>query len=246
MGFSTPWGLGEGRSLVQGGDKNDRGPKTYEVNEYFRNLKLMFPDNLYMLMGNHEEMLIDAAKRVDRNHILWINGGRKTLESYSRHTQLYGLSSLGNSLVKTGHFAFLTEHLWFLETPDYFFSHAPIPQFQHRQGKSFEAWCGYADGLVWSPHLQYMPRHVMSDAWVDRRPFDKDLLFIHGHIHDLEEKRGAHDPFDYLMVKPVRRYGQSFLVDTGCGCYAKAPLTYLALPELLAINSDGQSYEVGE
>lgn len=230
----------KGDELVQLGDKNDRGPRTFEVFEYFRKLKLKYPSQVHMIMGNHELMLVAAAMAHQSSHFtemaqsFWIdsNGGPKTLASYEAATGLKARASvhnmqtsatLFNMLEMTGHLKFLKEdHVLLMEDDKYIFCHAPQKKFLP---KAFD-WRNNVNALTWTngPH---------NEHWVE--PNLDNKIAVHGHIHGLSYKgRGKYH------VKKVRRHGNTFLVDTGCGCAPVAPLSCLVLPEAVVFDSDGE------
>jgi serine/threonine protein phosphatase 1 len=67
------------------GDYVDRGPSSQQVIELLISKQRADPDSVICLMGNHEEMLLQAAdpQRYDRDLVRWFsNGGEQTLESY--------------------------------------------------------------------------------------------------------------------------------------------------------------------
>jgi len=67
--------------LIFIGDYIDRGPNSRAVVETLRGLAQRDPENVVCLMGNHEDMLLDAIDSGDPTH--WLrNGGRDTLASY--------------------------------------------------------------------------------------------------------------------------------------------------------------------
>ena len=238
-GFS----LENGDELVQLGDKNDRGQNSYEVFEYFKALKDKYPKQVHCLWGNHELLFWNAARWRDVDLFL-DNGGRATVRSYGKHTGCYGPRGLGNALAKSGHSDFIRNQYSFFETEEYFFCHSPIPVEKYRGGVgTLEKWCQDLELLIWSPWLHHHydfedRKQRQSQNWVDPKPFGMDKLFIHGHIHDL-----TYDGQQYLAPK-VRRYGNSILLDTGCGCTPEAPLSCLELSTMTVYNSDGDIYAI--
>ena len=67
--------------LVLIGDYIDRGPDSRAVVETVRDLAQREPGNVVCLIGNHEDMLLDAIDSGDPSH--WLrNGGMDTLASY--------------------------------------------------------------------------------------------------------------------------------------------------------------------
>jgi serine/threonine protein phosphatase 1 len=79
---------GRGHRLVFIGDYVDRGPDSRSVVETLRGLKQRsVPGTVICLMGNHEEMMLDAIESGDPLH--WFhNGGQETLASYGTRDPL--------------------------------------------------------------------------------------------------------------------------------------------------------------
>lgn len=242
----TTWSLERGDELVQGGDKNDRGPDTYSVFEYFRMLKKDHPDRVTLLMGNHELMLLAAGSQGTRDYrfgdpgLIWMNGGQATLKSYSVHVQMkhYGKMGLPYALGVSGHLDFLrNDHVLGYENELAWFSHAPIPRREFLPARVLKgpdlAWQQDVDTLTWT----YIDEN--TEYWVDPEPVPSKFA-CYGHIHGLK-----YNPQDRLIVlSKVRRHGKAFLVDTGCGCHPDAALSCLLLPSLQVYNSDGETYSL--
>jgi serine/threonine protein phosphatase 1 len=77
----TDYAAGQDYRVVFIGDYVDRGPDSRAVIATLRQLQRERPDDVLCLMGNHEEMMLDAIDTGDPMH--WIlNGGAQTLESY--------------------------------------------------------------------------------------------------------------------------------------------------------------------
>lgn len=222
--------------LVQLGDKNDRGKKTYEVIQYFYDQCLMYPETTHCLMGNHELLMLESAemKLAMYDWYLPNNGGNATLQSYSDHTKLYGKRSLSNSLGKTGHRSFILKHPYYLETDQYFFCHAPIPRPVFRRSDRDFRQC--IDTLTWSFN------DVIPEVdWVDQNLIPGKLT-VHGHLHGI--KRVKMGWIDTWPIPGVRKYGNAVFLDTGCGCLDEAWLSCLELPAMKIYDSRGQIYDL--
>jgi len=256
--------------LVSLGDKNDRGPDTYEVFEYFRNLDLMYPDRVDLIWGNHEDMMMNAAKLRPHGDIFWFNGngGTKTLESYSKVTRFYGKKSLGNSLIKTGHHGLFHKHIYFLETPEYFFCHAPIPKEQYRHHAPGVDFRCDINTLIWgAPERDSWNKPGQTlEEWIEPNliPIEengnfsgKHKLCVYGHLHRLEWKEivKTHRPATndgheykikgYEVVNPgVQKIGNAVLLDTGCGCALEGYLSCLELPAMKVYDSRGEVFDL--
>lgn len=235
----TPWGLDAGWEVIQLGDKNDRGKDSYLVAEHFRSLKLLFPSQVHCLLGNHEEMLIDACKNPGHDRLLWWNGGHRTERSYSKVSNCYGVMRLGESVKQAGHWGFYAnDHVLFMETQEYFFCHAPIPQAGFRLNMGFDQYVTWPENLTWG--CRAIPWEQGSSKWVDPFPWGSEKKFIYGHVHDLRSSMET----DEMKNHRIRRYGNAYLVDTGSGCALDAPLSALILPEGVGVSSTGEVYEL--
>jgi hypothetical protein len=247
--FTTPFGLGDGWELVQLGDKNDRGPKTYEVFQYFHELDLMFPGKVSLITGNHELMMLDAAKFGPDTEIFYkdCNGGKDTLKSYSSHTKFYGKKSLGNSLVHSGHHRLFQKHIYFLETEDYFFCHAPIPKAVYRRGdRDFRS---DIDTLTWGYNGAIPEEQWVEPFLVAREDGPGYKTCVFGHLHGIKmyETTGPYGRKDIDYVVPgVRQYGESILLDTGAGCLNEAWLSCLELPARIIYDSRGKLFHLDD
>lgn len=101
-------------TLVILGDLIDCGPDSKGVLD--RLIELSKSLHVVTILGNHEEMMVNAAQ--SRSELrFWLNfGGRETLESYG---------PAGNRrLVPEGHLSFLRQLPLFYETETHFFIHA--------------------------------------------------------------------------------------------------------------------------
>lgn len=217
--------------LVQLGDRVDRGPDSYRVNRLFLRLQKRYPAQITLIYGNHEDMMKEAATRAEHNHIFYYNGGNTTLKSYSKVTKEYGKGRLYHSLVKAGHWDLLVNNTLYLLTNKYFFCHAPIPKKEYRRGIAKlapDSFLNCKDTLIWSF------QEGKESKWVDPDPMEGRIA-VYGHIHGLYEDR----KLKKIVSPGVRKYGNSILLDTGCGCDEEGRLTALILPDMITINDIG-------
>ena len=138
------------------GDYVDRGPDSREVIELLMSLN---PENHIFLMGNHEELMINAIEDKSSSSIyMWhINGGKQTVESYDGPVPL--------------------EHLEWLKNLQYFFHdecgrifvHAGIDPRKSLQEQQPEA-------LTW-----------IRDVFLDVA--ELPAYVVHGHTHTHRNKR---------------------------------------------------------
>ena len=220
--------------LIQVGDRNDRGPDTYLVNEFFRLLQIQNPEHVIVINGNHDQMMLDAAD--GKSDLMYYNGGNKTEQSYSDVTKIYGKKRFGISLRVSGHYDWLRSLPYYYETEDYFFCHAPIALEKYRSntiiGMDFRQ---SHQELMWT----YIGENTQD--WVD--PYlipktygDEYKICVYGHIHGMKYIKSTND----VIVPGIRRYGNSILLDTGSGCHPDGYLTCLKLPEMITFNSKGE------
>ena len=73
--------------IIHLGDYIDRGPDSFEVIEAIMKLQARNDVECICLLGNHEEMLLNAINQTHYNaRDNWLeNGGQQTLASYSRN-----------------------------------------------------------------------------------------------------------------------------------------------------------------
>ena len=86
------------------GDFTDRGPDSKGVIDFIRQLKVE-GYTVHCLRGNHDQMLLDAAKSSIKENYWLPHGGQETLQSY-------GVSQASDIPV---------DHLYFLQTLPYYF-----------------------------------------------------------------------------------------------------------------------------
>jgi len=216
--------------LVQLGDRVDRGPDSYRVNNFFLKLEKMYPSQIILLNGNHEGMMKEAANHPEHDTIFYYNGGDKTLASYAKQTKVYGKNQLYQSIMKAGHWDLINDGKLYYMTDKYFFSHAPIPNMYFRKGIALlapDAFLNCRDTLTWS----YVSPN--TETWVDKDPME-GRISVSGHIHGLY----LGDDGDYHSPG-VRKYGNAILLDTGCGCHYNGRLTALILPDMITIDDTG-------
>jgi Calcineurin-like phosphoesterase len=233
--------------LVQLGDRNDRGPDSYEVNEFFKTQQIMYPGQVICLMGNHDRFMITAAD--GHSDLMYFNGGDRTARSYVKGA---GLPIIGNprnqfsqAFKKTGHYDWIKSCPLYYETNDYFFSHAPIPLEQYRQIPAGYDFRLDEHTLTWS-----FGNGRREELWIDPNPVPVALegnfypgsgkIACYGHIHGMYKLKG------HLVVPGVRMYGNAILLDTGCGCHEDAYLTCVRLPDMKVMNSKGEVYDLEE
>lgn len=73
--------------LICLGDMIDRGNHSYEVTEFFKEMKKNAPDRTIIIRGNHEQFLIDSMGDPDSEYLWKQNGGGKTKRSFIRKQQ---------------------------------------------------------------------------------------------------------------------------------------------------------------
>jgi serine/threonine protein phosphatase 1 len=215
-----------GDRLVQLGDRVDRGPDSFRVNNFFYKLQKRYPSLVICLKGNHEAMMIDAALNRDTWGFL-NNGGQATMDSYK--VRRHNVQVFGYKLKDSGHLTWIDEQPLYWEDERYFFSHAPIPEV----GKGARLGYEFRD----SPEVLYWSYggDVLED-WVDPEPSPGNIS-VHGHIHGLYR-----DNLTGQYVSPgIRQVGNAFVIDTGAGCHKTAGyLTCLELTTMTQYNSKGE------
>ena len=111
--------------LILLGDYVDRGPKSKQVVELIMEL---VAGGAVALMGNHEDMLVNAIDDAEDCALWFQNGGRETLRSY-RISGGYGSTPWYDmpKRIPKKHIEFLKGLPKWYETEEYIFVHAGLP-----------------------------------------------------------------------------------------------------------------------
>ncbi|PZE20283.1 metallophosphoesterase family protein [Paenibacillus xerothermodurans] len=105
--------------LVVGGDMIDRGPDSGKVLKGYKLLQQMYPDNIKVLIGNHEQMMLDFYWKDDP---MWKTYGGD--ESQASFEQVFANGALEDYLLWVDRLPMV------YETEKYIFTHAGInPDF---------------------------------------------------------------------------------------------------------------------
>ena len=151
--------------LVQLGDMVDGFENSQIVVEYFKRLNEKYPENVIVLKGNHEELMIhgvDEPKSSDQFQIWWQQGGRQTWESYWGEEPLWSTNYAPVSHEMHKHIEWFKTLPTLFETEDYYFVHAGL-----------------------DPDREPHDTSIFSRLWI-RGPFLRsdrqwDKLVVHGH-----------------------------------------------------------------
>jgi len=151
--------------LVQLGDLVDGFDHSKEVVSYFKRVNSHYPENVIILRGNHDELMIHGAAFPydhDQFRVWWHQGGKETWKSYWNDDPIFigGYAPVSD---------LMHEHIeWFktlptlFETEHYYFVHAGLDPEREPQDTSI-----YSRLWIRGPFLK------------TRRKWDK--LVIHGH-----------------------------------------------------------------
>jgi len=202
--------------LIFLGDYVDRGLDSARVLKYIRELQEKHPDNVILLAGNHEWMMIDAVTKGGEDMELWNwNGGRQTALSFSM-----------NSMDMREYTKWLASLPLQHEEPGFFFSHAPVPGEVYR-GR-FKGMTYTRHELTWTYNGGDTPS--CTPNW-------KDKIGVCGHIHQLYY--GCMEPRFY----DEHNY---YYLDAGCGCHRDAPLVAVNVESKEIIFSNEPKTRTGE
>ncbi len=179
------------------GDMIDRGLDSYPVLTYIKKLQEEYANNVVVLAGNHEHLMLDYHHCRDKWDLWGINGGHATRLSFKEHT---GFKSCPDDIIE-----WLEKLPLFHKEKGFFFSHAPIPQDDYRRNPVLGDFFTKEE-LIWS-----FSREVPEDYFA--REHDRGVIGVCGHVHALS--RNVYD---------VRLYPHYLFVDAGCGCAKGAPL----------------------
>lgn len=181
------------------GDYVDRGPESYGVVCFLKDLQETHPNNVICLAGNHEWInIMYYARGTEEDK--WLhdnNGGPETKLSY----QMAGYSGMTHD-----HLQWLSHLPFKHEEPGFFFSHAPVPR-ENRRNIMNRGLPITEDELAWGVW------DGVGDEFGMARDHGNGVIGVCGHIHAL--RKGIREP---------RFYDHYIYADSGCGCHPKAPL----------------------
>ena len=137
------------------GDYIDRGPDSYNVVRYIRQLKGKYKDNVVLLKGNHEDLALKFLNKEIDKMLFHYNGGNKTTKSYYKYGN--GQSDFRMDI------AWLNKLPCYYQTDKYLFVHAGV-----REGMSIENQS--EEDLLW-----------IRDDFLFKGWQDYPKIIIHGH-----------------------------------------------------------------
>jgi serine/threonine protein phosphatase 1 len=142
--------------LVLLGDLIDRGKKSKDVLDTIMLLKSNGFNNIIIIRGNHEQMLLDAIENSDKEYIWIKNGGDKTLQSFRVNF---------SSQIPRAYIELLNSSIYFYEFLDYIFVHA---------GLNFEIENPFEDknAILWT-------REISISSFKKSKLSNKKI--VHGH-----------------------------------------------------------------
>ena len=136
--------------LVFLGDYLDRGAKSKNVVDYVSGLKNIYPGQIVLLKGNHEDLALRAMQCTGDEddctnaRMLWyLNGGQSTVNSYR------GIEKARQMLIP-----FIVSLELYHETEEHIFVHAGIPH-----GKTPET--ASSDEILWDRSYSYNGRKTL-------------------------------------------------------------------------------------
>lgn len=188
------------------GDVIDRGQNPIKVLRH-----TMYADNIILLMGNHEKMMLDSAstdeeKRAEANDMWEWNGG------YTTKREFFELSKE----VRQEIIDYIAELKWyeFVEIGDkkFFLSHAALCM---RDGDSFEE---TLENEVKSENILWNRGELRF--WENT----SDYIFVHGHTPS-----GKWHPFGFYEILT---YDEGKKINIDCGCAKIQRLGCLRLDDM--------------
>lgn len=179
------------------GDYVDRGPDSYGVVQFLKELCETYPGRVICLAGNHEwiNIMYYVRKTDDDRWLHDNNGGPATYQSYLNAGYAFGMSG--------DHITWLSKLPFKHEEPGFFFSHAPAPRDSYRKPMNKGAELT-SDELTWTYH---------PDERGVARDHGNGIVGVCGHVHALRQG-----------IMAPRFYDHYIYADAGCGCSPKAPL----------------------
>jgi len=221
--------------LVFTGDYTDRNLYSKEVIQVIKELKEEFPDNVVVLMGNHEDFLLDylhvshdVSFGAGDRWCFEVNGGAQTYSSYVEHDTFTSWDAPRHLLVameEVGHYEFIKNMPLYYETDEYWFSHAPTPTPKYNRDLM----------VALTEKLRENDPSVNTQSLIEfyeKRPDNylslvkdhRDSLIwaYHGKVPGVSERAFAHDHGKLAICGHVTELGSSRIYphivynDSGC------------------------------
>ncbi len=141
--------IGQKDILIFLGDYIDKGEQSADVLNILLNIQQEYPDRIFFLRGNHEELLL-RAMHSEQDYDKWLDqGGQSTISSYTKNNYRIPFNRL-TDVIPSPHLQFLRETRISFQLDNYLFFHGGInladPNqttddtfiFDHSSSKSFK------------------------------------------------------------------------------------------------------------
>jgi len=154
-------------TLVMLGDAIDRGPDSRDVLEQLIAVGKLC--NFVPILGNHEQMLLDAIDRKRPQREWLIHGGNETLDSYG------SVSTLAD--IPQEHVDFICTWIDYFETDGYFFAHG---NYLPKKKLNKQPW----EEMRWRSLKNFLPaQHVSKKTAILGHTANKQGEIVnHGHL----------------------------------------------------------------
>lgn len=155
-------------TLIMLGDYIDRRPESHLVIDLLIELKKTIGNNLILLRGNHEQMLLDALKPSNNSdyYLFWMhNGGDHTLKGYLERAESdcknpYEITRARlPDFIPQEHRQFLESLRLYYETDTHMFVHAGCDPMRPLISQRNEEW------LLWDRELYRLVRSGIKQNW---------------------------------------------------------------------------------
>lgn len=182
------------------GDYVDRGPDSKGVLDYIMSLK-QEGYRLRCLKGNHEEMMVKAARNANDAPLWLVNGGQQALDSF-------GVNDPG--LIPDRYLEFIDSLEYFIEVDEVIFVHAGL-NFKGQEPESGKS----AGNFLWKLHnpLKDLDSMMWIRYWYNDIDWNwlRNRVIVHGHTpRSIDE---IWDMYDDLANTQV--------IDIDNGCFAR-------------------------
>lgn len=183
--------------LIFLGDYTDRGPNSYGVFQYLKELKEILGDRLTILYGNHEIFAIEYAEK-SKDLSLWqYNGGGETIRSFEE-----------NNCNLKEYAKFIKENAkYYYECEDFFAVHAGL--LNEHPSVTLE---DDVDALLWDRQMFTYGFYHEKLSFVGHTPLKQPGMIVYGMVK----------AFDYDIKYDLPETG---LLGIDTGCFATNKLT---------------------
>ena len=204
------------------GDAIDRGPSSIELLLEIKSMK-----NVTFILGNHEEMMLQAIKEKDEQmKTKWLrNGGASTLKEFEELSPTIQKDLIAWLYTRPIAIPNIT-----INDKVYLLAHASHPLYKIDKPLYYhEANMLDRHHILWSRDFKYVMPKELAKRYSRLYQAYKGCILIFGHTPVYYTNYGCSNK---IGLPRISRTGKGHLINIDCGCASHFPLSCLRLDDL--------------